>query len=242
MRASPMADCAAFAAISVWVTACCTSSRLSPPAAIISEVMAAFSTASSAVLALSVASGIISWKSFVSFCSASRDLASCSTFWQVARSFASSPLTAPFVALTCAASCEKIRCASGPEAACCTSATFFCSSPMGPAWGARSCSALRRLAAEVRSPAAALACSRAARAGPSTLEISADIARALSSACCRCCSAFATTQSVARTEPSQGIFQPVLGGDSSLLVQWDQTCVPPSLFPNHQPSKEGPSR
>lgn len=35
--------------------------------------------------------------------------------------------------------------------------------------------------------------------------------------------------------PSHGIFHPSDGGTRPLSAQWDQTCVPPSLLPNHQP-------
>mmetsp|Transcript_35760 Transcript_35760/g.99075 ORF Transcript_35760/g.99075 Transcript_35760/m.99075 type:complete len:328 (+) Transcript_35760:4893-5876(+) len=242
MRASPMADWAAFVAASVSPTARCTSSRLSPPATIISEVMEAFSTASSALLALSVASGIISWKSLLSLSSASRALASSSTLEREPRIFASSAATAPPVAWTCAPSCAKSCCAGPGAAVRCTSPTFRCSSVSGPACGASSCSACCRLASEVKLPAAARACSSACRAGASNLDTSAERPRARSSASWRCCSAFATTTRVDRTGPSQGIFQPLLGGCISLLVQCDQTWVPPSLLPNHQPSKAGPSR
>mmetsp|Transcript_14707 Transcript_14707/g.24135 ORF Transcript_14707/g.24135 Transcript_14707/m.24135 type:complete len:288 (+) Transcript_14707:322-1185(+) len=58
--ASPIAVCASLADFSVSSTACLTSSKSSPPEVIISAVMAAFSTASSATFVFWTASGIIS--------------------------------------------------------------------------------------------------------------------------------------------------------------------------------------
>mmetsp|Transcript_74677 Transcript_74677/g.222741 ORF Transcript_74677/g.222741 Transcript_74677/m.222741 type:complete len:265 (-) Transcript_74677:366-1160(-) len=65
------------------------------------------------------------------------------------------------------------------------------------------------------------------------------IASLLSAACF---SAALMTTSSFLTSPSQGIVQPVFGG--SMLFIWlrDQTCAPPTWFPNHQPLNPGPSR
>mmetsp|Transcript_3531 Transcript_3531/g.10289 ORF Transcript_3531/g.10289 Transcript_3531/m.10289 type:complete len:220 (-) Transcript_3531:16-675(-) len=209
---------------------------------IISEVMEAFSTVSSAAFAFSVASGISSWNCFMSLSSASLFFSSCSARERWDRILASSVLTALLVVRMDEASCVIVLSASPTMPRWCASESFFCTSASGATCGLRTCSACRRFAGEVPSPDAALACSRAWRAGPSIFATSAEMVRHRSSFSCCCCRALAMTTSVARGCPSHGIFQPPVGGCRSLLLLWDQTCVPPSLLPNHQPSKAGPSR
>mmetsp|Transcript_41249 Transcript_41249/g.118657 ORF Transcript_41249/g.118657 Transcript_41249/m.118657 type:complete len:209 (+) Transcript_41249:2243-2869(+) len=123
-RASPIAVCATFTAASVSVTAAATSSTLSPAAWIISAVIAAFSTKSSAVFDFSCAAAQTSSKVLESFASSSFCLTLCSAC-------AIALLILPSSALICCwdvrievPSCANCFCMSPPGALRCASITF----------------------------------------------------------------------------------------------------------------------
>mmetsp|Transcript_59208 Transcript_59208/g.171635 ORF Transcript_59208/g.171635 Transcript_59208/m.171635 type:complete len:818 (+) Transcript_59208:2822-5275(+) len=102
----PMAACAALTASSVSATALFTSSTLSPAAWISSEVIAAFSTASSAALHFSCIKGIISSRARESLASAICAFAFCSTWAIAARILPNSAFTCVWAARTAVASCK----------------------------------------------------------------------------------------------------------------------------------------
>mmetsp|Transcript_85786 Transcript_85786/g.265594 ORF Transcript_85786/g.265594 Transcript_85786/m.265594 type:complete len:244 (+) Transcript_85786:2224-2955(+) len=240
MRASPMADCAAFAERSVSSNDCFTMSKSSPQATIISDVMNVFSTMSSAALVFSNASGRSSSKATVSRSSTAFCFWSCSTFSREFFMLLSSLLTASCKFRMVLLMCWKCLTAS-PAANRCESCTFLTNSERTGTCGASSCSASRYPLAMPLLPAP-WACSSMWFASDSALVTSSCNIRSFSSPSALSIASLFLTESAGRTCPSQGIFQPAPGGRSPLSLQCDQTWVPPSLLPNHQPSKLAPSR
>mmetsp|Transcript_59215 Transcript_59215/g.171664 ORF Transcript_59215/g.171664 Transcript_59215/m.171664 type:complete len:232 (+) Transcript_59215:1033-1728(+) len=123
--ASPMAFCASCAACSVCVTACLTSSRSSPAASIISEVIAAFSTASSAVFVFCTASGRSSDKACWSRSSEAFCFIAAVALALEARSFASSVLTRPCAPRMTVPMVANCRACSPPEPRCASMILFM---------------------------------------------------------------------------------------------------------------------
>mmetsp|Transcript_15639 Transcript_15639/g.49246 ORF Transcript_15639/g.49246 Transcript_15639/m.49246 type:complete len:244 (-) Transcript_15639:109-840(-) len=240
MRASPMAACAAFAERSVSSIECLTMSWSSPQEVIISEEMTVFSTISSAKLVLSTASGSSSSRILVSRSSKTLFFSSCSACWRAARKAVSWPEKFSWKPRILALSCWKAFVAS-PPAACSAPWAFRTTSARAPTCGASSFSA-SAMPAGAPSLETALACASALPASASTLLISFASSCSFPSACSFIKASLFLTTNEGRTCPSQGIFQPAPGGRRPLSLQCDQTWVPPSLLPNHQPSKPGPSR
>mmetsp|Transcript_31835 Transcript_31835/g.69634 ORF Transcript_31835/g.69634 Transcript_31835/m.69634 type:complete len:296 (-) Transcript_31835:228-1115(-) len=127
MRASPMAFCASCTACSVCETADFTSSVSSPAAVIISAVMTAFSTQSSAKFVFCSASGMISCRAARSFTSTSFILAECSAFARAFRIFVNSLFTPVCIARIWEPICA-ICLAPSPETPRCASINFFSAS------------------------------------------------------------------------------------------------------------------
>mmetsp|Transcript_126194 Transcript_126194/g.356882 ORF Transcript_126194/g.356882 Transcript_126194/m.356882 type:complete len:221 (-) Transcript_126194:805-1467(-) len=216
-------------------------SRSSPHARTISEVMTVFSTMSSAMFVFSVASGISSSKILVSRSSASFVTWSFSAFCRESRTRVYSLFSSLCVFCTWLLSWLKAATVS-PTANLWASATFLATSPSETTCGESSFSASAKPSGLSPPPHASLACSITELAPAITLPTSPDRCWSFSSASAFCCTSLFMTTSVWRIGPSQGIFQPAPGGRRVLSLQCDQTWVPPSLFPNHQPSKAAPSR
>mmetsp|Transcript_410 Transcript_410/g.1825 ORF Transcript_410/g.1825 Transcript_410/m.1825 type:complete len:253 (+) Transcript_410:4666-5424(+) len=134
-RVALIESCATFTAVSVSSTARFASGKSSPAAWIISEVMIALSTKSSAVLDRSWHSGSISWKAFWSLASAALVFPSCSALTLEARILPSSPATCCWADLRAVPSCANCRAAS-PLAVLCSSVTLFRASARDSTCGA----------------------------------------------------------------------------------------------------------
>mmetsp|Transcript_63313 Transcript_63313/g.176125 ORF Transcript_63313/g.176125 Transcript_63313/m.176125 type:complete len:348 (-) Transcript_63313:463-1506(-) len=232
MRASPSAFCASETACSVCMTACLTSVISSPAAAIISEVITAFSTESSARSVFDWASGRISLlKTVISFTSASRCFEVTSTLVFAARTLASSEFTDCCAVLSCAIA-MFIRFATSGVVPRCFSTLLFIVALSAVTWGASNCSACFNSSGSLRSPMRVFASSTACFAvwmassmGAVTAEVSWDSG---SRAGFCPCATFRVTVTEGRTGPSQGIFQPAIGGVCVSAELRDQTCWPPT--------------
>mmetsp|Transcript_102950 Transcript_102950/g.290805 ORF Transcript_102950/g.290805 Transcript_102950/m.290805 type:complete len:219 (+) Transcript_102950:5101-5757(+) len=218
MRVSPTTLWAAFTAFSVSSTPCLTSTMSSPPAAIISAVMTAFSTASSAALVLRVHSGSISSRMAESLSSRCLFFCSFSSWVRVVRTFCNSLLMVWDVILSWFAICANL----GPVwavAVRCASVSFRCASVSGFTVGARKSSACLRATGLRISPIACRACCKACWPAPCAAWASPPTDWMARSDSRRCCSSFVCTTSVGRGAPSHGIFQPLVGGNKPLLLQ-----------------------
>mmetsp|Transcript_6468 Transcript_6468/g.18069 ORF Transcript_6468/g.18069 Transcript_6468/m.18069 type:complete len:206 (-) Transcript_6468:588-1205(-) len=202
--------------------------------------MTAFSTMSSAAFVFSVASGSIVSRRAPSRSSASLSFAACSTFCFVVCMLLISLARLFCVFSSCAASFSKPW--TSPTTVFCVVAILFATNPAAFTNGSNDFSASTKASGQVPSPTASFADARASTLSVSTLATSALSFRSFSSASAFSCNSLLTTTRVCRTGPSQGMVQPAFGGSNPLSLQCDQTWVPPSLLPNHHPSKAGPSR
>mmetsp|Transcript_124826 Transcript_124826/g.312163 ORF Transcript_124826/g.312163 Transcript_124826/m.312163 type:complete len:211 (-) Transcript_124826:31-663(-) len=205
---------------------------------------------SSALFALSVASCNISSRFATSLASASFCFSFANTLGRAILIFCSSWLQVVNACLSFwrFVLTSPMRLPAWP----CSGSSCFCTFIMFAGNGWSNCSAESSASMVVLSLSIVLACSTDVMTSAAVVAASSfnfltfsetaatAVALAATAVALACCS-FGTTEKVFRTGPANGIFQPFAGGFSALLWLCDQTSLPPTDFPNHQPSKEGPS-